>query len=88
MSASGGVDIKALVAKVTGRPGHAQCWAQFLTGDAKGFVDALEVVQDERPGAINRNDAVYEFGNEFGVELNSARLGYHLRRDCKCRPRI
>ncbi len=86
MSTPGGVDISRLVAKVTGQPGQSECWAKFLTGDPRLFLDALEEAEDERRGSVTRKDAATAFGEEFGVELNSPRLGYHLRRDCLCRP--
>ena len=65
-----------------------KCWAQFLTGDALKFMAALEVVEDETPGAVYRKGAAEVFGKEFGVETNGSHVARHLKRDCKCRPRI
>ena len=69
-----------------GRPGQAKCWANFLTGDAKKFLDALEVVEDETTGAVYRKGAADIFA-ELGVETTGAHIARHLKRDCKCRPR-
>ena len=71
---------------MTGRPGHAKCWALFLTGDAKKFMAALEAVEDETPGAIYRKGAAEEFA-KLGVETNGPHVARHLKRDCQCRPR-
>ncbi len=59
---------------------------QFLTGDAKKFMDALEVVEDNASGAIFRKGAAIEF-SKLGVETNGGHIARHLKRDCKCRPR-
>jgi len=72
---------------VTGRPGYAKCWAQFLTGDAAKFLAALEVVEDKAPSSVFRKGAAEEFGKEFGVETTGADVSRHLKRDCKCRLR-
>ncbi len=58
----------------------------FLTGDAKKFMAALEVVEDKTPGSIFRKGAAYEFG-KLGVETKDGQVAHHLKRDCKCRPR-
>ena len=87
MSTTGDVDIKALVAGVTGRPGTNKCWVRFLTGDAERFMAALEVVEDKAPGSIFRKGAAAEFA-KLGVETNGGHIARHLKRDCKCRPLI
>ena len=79
-------DIDALVASVTGRPGISKCWAQYLDGDAREFMDALEVAEDATPGSIFRKGAADLFAT-FGVETNGGHVSRHLKRDCKCRPR-
>ncbi len=87
MSTTGDVDIASLVASVTGRPGVSKCWAQFLEGDAKKFMAALETAEDKAPGSIFRKGAADVFA-ELGVETNGGHISRHLKRDCKCRPRI
>ena len=87
MSTTGDVNIANLVAGVTGRPGVAKCWAKLLTGDAELFMTALETAEDKAPGSIFRKGAATVFA-ELGVETNGSHVARHLKRDCKCRPRI
>ena len=80
-------DIDALVASVTGpRPGINKCWVQYLDGDAKQFMDALEKAEDESPGGIYRKGAADVFAT-LGVDTNGGHVSRHLKRDCQCRPK-
>lgn len=89
-------ELDTLVASVIGRPATNKCWALGLDGvvSAKGskatdFVAAIELAEDANPGTVYRKGASAVLIEKFGITLaTSGNVSRHLKRDCKCRPKI
>ena len=73
-----------LIAQATTRINASKCWAFYLQGEARQFVEALQELESKSPGAVNRRQVQKILMENFGVNVSRETVRNHFSRDCRC----
>jgi hypothetical protein len=83
---STGADVQALIKRASDRGKTTICW--FAKQEPGGLIDqymtALEAIEAETPGKVNRSEVHRTLNNELGGAINSGTVSRHIRGECHC----
>lgn len=78
------MSLEDLIAQSTRRQRASRCWAGALEGDAARYVAALDEIENDKPGTINRQEVARILAAEFGVVMTVSPVENHFGRNCRC----
>ena len=76
--------LEELIDQSTKRTATSRCWARTLEGEAAEYISALDEIEAQRRGTVNRQEVSKVLAEVFGIVLTASPVENHFGRKCRC----
>lgn len=76
--------LEELIEQSTKHEMVSRCWARALEGEAAEYISALDEIETQKKGTVNRQEVARVLAEVFGVVITVSPVENHFGRKCRC----